>query len=221
MENYNHISIGYVCNVASYLLSKRLTSTKSVFDRIGTPMWAVNELFETDFNEMFLEENLKSEKLFTDDKKESWYDEKYYIRFVYNKNYEVFKKIMDKRVEMMKEELENWEEGKNKPIIFIRCEEKDNYEKRGERIYMDKYKLKYEKNELEYLKLFTEIIKRKYPKVIFKVIFLNKMVKDNFYDKEHEIIGIEYPNLDYSDIHVARDMREVFEKNMDFINRYL
>ena len=50
MDNYdNFISIGYVCNVVSLLRKLKKKKETLVFDRMGTPMWAITKLFKTDF----------------------------------------------------------------------------------------------------------------------------------------------------------------------------
>jgi hypothetical protein len=167
------ISLGFNCYIKKYLLTKQSTST-NLFDYIGAPMWAICELLENNFNELTEKKHFSYKKILNNEK-EIWINKKYYIRFKHDlnnysfseKEFDVFKKKYDRRIERFFDLLKRCELN-NKEIIFIRLEENNN-----NRIIYEEYKQKYEKDELYYYELFCDIIQKLYPKLKFELLVIS------------------------------------------------
>jgi hypothetical protein len=221
MEKYNIISLGYVCNVFGHLQSNKTLKKHlihSVFDRIATPMWAIHDLLQNDFADFLLEENIKHEQLFDQSDRKEWYDSKYYIRFLNTATHEQISHIFQKKINKLKEILTS---GNNsKPILFIRCEEKHNYPKRGSRIMKDEYAEKYKKSELEYLTLLSHTLKSKYPDLDFKILFMGQSSQQSV-DSDNNIICIGYPESDFNQRDGPRAIGRLLKENSTFIENNL
>jgi hypothetical protein len=62
------VPLGYICNVPTLLQAFQVRQKAYVFDRMATPMWAINELFQNTFQNLL--ESLETKKLFEDSEKE-------------------------------------------------------------------------------------------------------------------------------------------------------
>lgn len=220
INEYNIIPIGYVCDVTSFTIQVNKRSKAYFFDRFGTPMWAVNELLQNDFKDFMMKENMKCERLFTNpDSPNILYDSKYYIRFpVKNVNDERFSHLVEsfkKRKDAFIELLSNT----NDTILFIRSEEHTNYSDWGERIKLPEYEERYQHDEYHYLQIFSKLIKTKFPSLKFKILFLNK--KGKIIDKEHHIVGITAPILNYRDKNIGKEILSIIKSNDEFITNEL
>jgi Putative papain-like cysteine peptidase (DUF1796) len=182
-----------------------------VFDRVGSPMWAVQELMENDFEDFMLEENVQCKKLFDKSDKEFCVDTKYNVRFPGTiSNIEKLDKVkvsLLKRKDRLINKLKSGES-----ILFIRAEEPQKYPSLGNRLPL--YEDKYEHGELYYLKLFSESLKTNYPNLKFKILFMNTTEgkKGFFVNKEACIVGIPAPTFDFTDVKIGTKM-ETFFKN--------
>jgi len=218
MQKYNIISLGYVCNVFGYLnsdktLHKNLKS--SVFDRIASPMWAINELVSNDFEDFLKDDNIKHDQLFDKSDRKEHYDSRYYVRFLKTAKLDDIREIFNRKIEKLNQILNS-----DEPVLFVRCEEKHQLTKRGSRIIFDEYKDKYSKNELAYVKLFSNTLKNKYPSLNFKILFMGQS-GDNFVDKEHGIVGIGYPESEFCSRDGPRSVGRLLKENRNFIDRNL
>jgi hypothetical protein len=219
MNKYNIISLGYICNVISYANSQKELKKnlkKGMFDRIATPMWALNELIKNDFEDFFLDENIKENQLFDQSKRKEWYDSKYYVRFLKTTSIERIRNILDEKKNNMVDLLKN----ETEPILFIRCAEIHKSDKMGQRIIFDQYKSQYSKEESEYVKEFSDILKSKYPNLKFKILYVN-FEKVNSYDMEKQIITISTTESEFSQIEQPKVLKNIIEKNKAYIEEHL
>jgi Putative papain-like cysteine peptidase (DUF1796) len=219
----NVVPIGYVCDVTSFLTQVNKRSRAYIFDRFGTPMWAVIELMKNNFDEFMLRDNMKCEKLFESETSPTiLYDSKYYVRFPFKKLDEnrfphlvdSFHKRKDRFLDLLS--LCNDE---TDPILFIRSEEHDSYNDWGNRICIPEYEEKYKKDEYFHLIEFSKYIKTKYPSLPFKILFLNS--KGQFLDEENNIIGIDAPKCNYRDKNIGKEIKGIIRDNEEFLNSNL
>lgn len=220
MEKYeNLISLGYVCNVTSFLNVSQKRDTAYVFDRIATPMWSVNELIKNDFSDLLKDENVKCVKLFEESPRPIPYDSKYYIRLPLNENnYESrlasFREKLVERAERFKDVLKS-----ESSVLFIRDEEPDHYSGWGERVSMPEYDEKYKKSEKEYLQELCVYLKSTYPNLKFKILFLNK--EGQFVDDNKLIVGIPRSDIDFRDVKAGPALKKHIKEHSDFLNANL
>jgi hypothetical protein len=186
-----------------------------VFDNIATPMWAVHDLFNNDFADLFKQENLVEKVLFEGSDKKFWVDQKYYIRLISMNDYETLKTRTQTQINNMLNALKT----DNGELLFIRYEELNNYTKDGNRIVFPEYSEKYTKSELEYCIMLSDLLKVKYPNLKFKILLMSG--QDNFVDQEHNIVGIKAPVIDYRDRNVSQQMFNLVKSHEDFLNEHL
>jgi len=212
MEKYDEIiPLGYVCNVSSMLAKMKVRNKAYPFDRVGSPMWAVYELFENDFDGFLSEENMVCEPLFEDKRIKFVYDKRYYIRTESNVkdiSQSYLKKLQNKmpiRIQRLTNALKE-----NNTVLFIRSQEPKIHKYLGKRVIDEEYQKKYEKSEYDYLVLFSQLVKTRYPTLEFKILFLSD--KGKFNDEENNIIGIPVGPSDYSDNSIGNKMKEHLKK---------
>jgi len=210
INNYKIISLGYNCYVKKYMNDLNISQETNLFDYIGVSMWSINELLLNDFKNLCDINEYKKYKILNNDFNEIIIHEKYYLRFLHdfknNKSEEekkiflntsdpnnkkfymnriiqfdlmeelknkfpTFKSTLERRIERLKKILST-----EKNIIFIRLEEENN-----ERIIYEIYKEKFKKSELENIIEFSNIIKKLYPILNFKIIYISKKHENNYY----------------------------------------
>jgi hypothetical protein len=186
--DYKIISLGYNCCPKKFTNYINISQPTNLFDYIATPMWGINELLENDYTGLTDINNYKIIPIMKNDN-EILTNLKYYFRFLHDfKNQEItnsddednvleffdkmilvrmqfneFKNKYERRIVRFKELLKNEEK-----ILFIRYEEPIK-----NRIIYDEYKIRYQKEELEYIRDFALIIKKQYPDLEFKIIYIS------------------------------------------------
>jgi hypothetical protein len=168
-----YLSLGYVCTVPSLLMGLNKRGDTCIFDRIGTPMWAVKELVENGFIGFFKQENLCYDDVFKG--KKFLVDTAYNIRHAGNERIINNPKTYEEVKDRMKGFIDNFMRKLNedKEIVFIRMEEPSSYPDLGERIIQDEHVEKYSLAERYYVEQFAEMIKKKYPNLKFTILFMN------------------------------------------------
>src|ERR1700679_3033896 len=81
MNNYTIISLGYNCYPSMYNIKTNNTKKDSFFDDIATPMWAIQQLLQNNFDGFFDSSNYNKIKLYDKSNVEFLTNTKYYIRF--------------------------------------------------------------------------------------------------------------------------------------------
>jgi hypothetical protein len=244
IKNYKIISLGYNCTIKGYLESFIKDEPTNLFDYTGSPMWGINNFFENNFSSLFNLEDYDYFHILKNDKK-TVTNKKYYFRYkhefkineetnnlktlannlstrfilknIINANnlniknqiknlFEPFKLSFQRKIERLNNHLIN-----EKQILFIRIEEiMDN------RIIYEPYKYYYQKPELEYVKDFSNIIKTKYPDLVFKIIYLTKQ-SDTIYLKDLNLILIKADIDNIKFVNSPDKISELFLKNKDFL----
>jgi hypothetical protein len=212
------ISIGYICNVS--MLLGTTSDNKYVFDRTATPMWAVTSLVENNFSDFMLKNNLEKQILFNNDTTEYAVDTNYYIRM------RMTLPLSDERyinfftnINLAKNRFLDKLNSQSDSILFIRAREPMVYSDDGERIISDKYIAKYSKDELEYLKDFSQLLMNKYPNLKFNILFLSENTKN--VDKIHKIVTVPEPPYSWKDPRIGRKMRQHIETYRGYIDESL
>lgn len=212
MKNYKIYSLGYNCCVKRYIDIIAKKGATNLFDYIGSSMWSINKLLENDFQDLFDINMYKNMEIIANCNIIT--NEKYYFRFLHDlktmDNFKKFKESYERRIIRFKEELNN----KNK-ILFIRLEEP-----KQDRIIYDQYKEYFQKNELEYLKDYSIIIKTKYPKLIFKIIFISETFETSILE-EHNILILKKNNEVVNWDNCMLIFKQLFEENKEIIHKFI
>ena len=160
-----YLSIGYVCTISTYLFTSSDHSYRShIFDRIATPMWAVQELLENGFDDFFNHDNMKYLQLFDKSDKKFWIDTKYGIRMLgKDLEYDSKKKLYDRYIQNFMTKLNNAHS-----LLFIRQDEPMEYADMGKRLlcYPDKL------DEYKALLKFSHWVETVYPQLDFHILWL-------------------------------------------------
>ena len=212
------MSIGYICNVPTALGT--VGNNKYVFDRMATPLWAIKDLLGNDFSDFMLKDNLEHKQLFQDSDEKYWVDTKYYVRLSVNGDIsdERHAKMYQRMMEAKERFMGNLNDD-NKSVLLIRSEEPSSYPDKGERILTNQEKLRYSKRELTHLQEISSLLKSKYPKLNFKILFLSS--EGEFVDNTNRIVGI--PNVPpcYPDPRCGKKIALHFAKYNDFLQENL
>ena len=231
LKDFKIISLGYNCRIKMFTIDLKISQETNFFDYIGTPMWAINKLFEDDFSNVL---NFNDYDLLTINSDLFVLTNKtYYIRVLHEFNnksfpinnrlgpnlliskeqlkkntmreiYKTFNKFKDsyeRRIIRLKSLLTN-----EKKVLFIRYEEQ-----KKNRIIYNQYKKYYEKSELEYIKDYYHIIRNQYPNLDFQIIYLS-ISHPTSYLKEFNLIILSFNSYD-------EPFLDIFNKNKDFLEK--
>jgi hypothetical protein len=239
IKEYQIVPLGYNCFVKKYLNYIGISQETQLFDYIGSSMWGINNFIENDYKNLFNLNEYELLQINTNKTEEIVTHKKYYFRFLHDlkdvpkKNYDIkyinnkysknIIKIQNRNNDIL---FNNFQEKyerriirfidlintKNK-IIFIRIEEKIN-----NRIMYDFIKDNYYKDEIEYLKDFTNIIKKINNNMEFYIIFISKKLPNSFIDNIIILNDTEnINNYDNCDI----KLNDLFNKNKDFLMSFI
>jgi hypothetical protein len=241
IKNYKIISLGYNCFPKKYTIEIGISQETNLFDYIGTPMWSINKLFENNFVDFLNINEFENIQVFTNQKMIT--NKKYNIKFPHdfphitkksnivihvpfkNKDYlkfkfkfiknnkfniskyfDTFKNIYERRINRIKNILSN-----ETKILFIRFEESQK-----NRIIYNSYKDNLKKLELEYLIDYSNIIKKAYPNLKFKIIYISSIFDIN-YIKENNIIILKLDEEDIDWNNCGNKFKVMFDKYKSFI----
>ena len=208
--NYELISLGYNCTIKRIISELFLIKAENnFFDYIGSTVWAINELLENNFANLFNKENYKNIQIYISQQNYYLTNIQYYLIFLHELDVNTvsfdnfFSRYLRKKERFYK--ILN----SKKKFIFIRLEEPND-----DLIIHKEYTDKFNVSEIEHLKKFSKIIKNKFEIKSFLIIYLTKTFQDN-YDSENKIL---YINLDiYNDFNWDNCVEHA--KNL-FINKY-
>ena len=218
-KNDTLISLGYNCCIKRFFDSIVPKET-NFFDYIGTSMWAITELFENNFQDIFNTEYYKQIEILENQPITFLSNTKYYIRFLHDlecnsvdsnpKLFLEFKSKYERRIKRLDELINS-----SNKTIFIRYEESlDN------RIIYKEFEEKIKINEYEYVKKFSSIIKSKYPNKKFKIIYLTKTLEESN-DIENNILLLNISNYTFDWVNCVEEITKIFNDKYDFIKKYL
>lgn len=212
MENYKIISLGYNCFVKKYVDGKFGKFETNFFDNTGISMWAVNELFENDFSDLFNIEDY--EKMEIIPRYSVYTNKKYYLRCLHDlpdlSRFNIYKESYERRIKRLDDTI------KNKNILFIRVEEHQK-----NRIIYDFYKEKFAKSELDYNKEFSNIIKNKYPNTKFKIIYISDIYDMQLFEDSNLLVLKNSDKQPWNWANSYSKINTIFEKNNEIINQFL
>jgi hypothetical protein len=209
-KHYKILSLGCNCYARLYLTSLKILQETHFFDYIGSSMWAINELIENNFEDCV---NMKFfKKLLIVEGKSMIINTKFYLRFPHDfkipgkfYNNDVIREFQLKykrRVERFERCLKN-----EQKIVFIRIEES------RDRVKYEEYEDKMARREIEYVVEFVEILKRKYPGLWFKIIFISRVEETEMMD---DVLVL------HSDVVVEeKEMGELMERNREMVEIFL
>lgn len=220
--NITFISLGYNCYVKMYINTIANQQTY-LFDWIGSPMWGINKFINNSFN-LFNKEDYKTLQIYTEneDNAHMHCNTLYYFKFIHdiptncnidktlihrNKNggikkvnyYDDFKNKYTRRIERFNTLLSS-----NKCIVFIRFEECMK-----NKVIHEDYKKLYSIPELEYINEFIHLIKNKYPKLKFRVIYVSKSQQTEL---NNDLLILHNDNT---------TIDEILDKNIKLINNFV
>jgi hypothetical protein len=211
-NNYTLLSIGYACGGKKYIETVTKQPTH-FFDRLGTPMWAICEMLENNFDGFLDQNKWHNIKPITIFNEEMPTHDKYYIRAKHDffKNnirvhFKRFNETYFRRIERFIEIL-----APSNKIVFIRIEE----EYINVRNLTPEQQEKYSVDEYQYVLNFCNIMKTKFGLTDFFVLYISTTKQNNF---EHNIITLHSVNL-YSWFTVEKDMKKLIEDNTEFITK--
>jgi len=174
-------SLGYNCDAKIFIRKLFKNNNPSqLFDWIGIPLWGINKMLNTDFENFFKTDDMIPYKF---DKYSTLMKKEYFMRFLherlflkYRKFDQLFKKKYERRIDRFKELLNG-----DKKIVFVVLEEnrpgrieslpdelKQHYPTSGENYHKDQHEMS-KKQMAE----FCEIIKTKYGNSNFKVLYFS------------------------------------------------
>jgi len=212
MENYKIVSLGYNCYVKKYVDEKFGKFETNFFDNIGISMWAINELFQNDFSDLFNIEDYEKMEIIS--KYFVFTNKKYYLRFLHDlpdlSKFNTFKESYERRIKRLDDII------KNQNILFIRVEEPQK-----NRIMYDIYKEKFKKSELDYIKDFSNIIKNKYPNTKFKIIYISDIYDIQLFEDSNLLILNKNDKELWSWGNCCFKIKTIFEKNNEIIYQFI
>jgi hypothetical protein len=217
------ISLGSNCYIRLYLDSINVKKETHFFDNIGSSMWSINKLVENNFSDLFNQDDYCMMHISNTKDKYIYTHKKYYLIFkhdflqnylsnvnsVSKKTFLEFKIKYERRKERFIQLINNKD-----TVLFIRLEEN-----RNPKIHHEIYEKNFETSELEYVKIFSNIIKKINPSKKFLIIFISKQNKNN-YDFENNIITIKDILNINTWIKCDKKLQELFEINNTFLNNY-
>ena len=208
MNKFTRISLGYSCFIKISLIHNQETH---IFDWIGSSMWTINDLLQNKFDGMFEKGAIVKKKILANSNQQIFTHTKYYLRFLHDFNngkniisdeqFNEFKEKNERRIKRFYELLNN----KNNKLLFMRLEEKKEHR-------IDKY----DRLEVDELKLFSKYIQKTYPDLTFMIIHF-RYIPNNGYDEENHIITLPVSH----DIKVEtckEELNKSMDDNKDFLN---
>jgi len=221
MENYINnydiiISLGSNCYPKKF---KSLFKSEEThfFDWLGSSMWAVCNLIETNFDNVFFDNDSITKLInYKTDKEPIIMEKKYYLRIIHddikindNNLFIELKKKYNRRGKRFMEILNSLKE--NKKILFIRLQE---YVK-GKVIYPD-YIDKFKIDEKNYVIKLSNLLKTMFGNN-FRIIYINDNY--NYYDENTNIIYIRTQitklNWDNADIQI----KNLLNNNLNLLKK--
>ena len=210
------ISLGYNCfpkRIIDNVLKRK--GETNFFDYIGTSMWGINDILLNDF-ENFINLDMYDHIDLISNVGKSFVHVDYYVRPFHdlhvNSSTKRKKDYIDKYLRRQKR-LEEYLTSENE-IVFIRLQEDMK-----SRIIHEKYKEKYDISEFEHINRFANIVKTKYNKRNFHIIYLTTGPQKHY--EQNNIISIQIPEEVYNLLkweNVEQHIKTILLDNIDYIN---
>jgi len=228
LKNCTLMSLGCNCTLKSYI-KLYIDQPTYIFDWIGSPMWGINKLINNNFD-LFNNNDYGPLKIYNNKSDIIYCNKKYFFKFIHdlqpdtdinaNKtlllndkyggiikvNYvNVFKKKYQRRIDSFIELLNS-----HKLVVFLRLEENMN-----DKLFYDEYKESYSIPEIDHIQEYMNILKNKYPKLNYKLIYFTKShsteIKDN--------LLIIHDNININN--EAKNIDILMNNNKDIIDKFI
>ena len=217
----NVISIGYVCDTKAFITNTQQSFVRGdyVFDRMGSPMWAVSELVANNFQNFLT--NIGSKVLFDNSEKSYVLDTTYYLRLMLSSPQSINRNKLIASTTIAKNRFMAAING-NQSILFIRSEEPTSYSDIGSRISLPEYADKYANTELSYVNVFSDTVKNINPNLQFKILYLGRTLTAPFNDETHNVVGIPIGDaIDYRDPFAGKKIVNAVSAQSTFLQTHL
>ncbi len=216
IKKYDDVmSLGFNCYFK--LLFKKVYTEcdkeNQFFDYAGSPMWAVNELVKNDFKNIFNRDDYKPIKVWQEKEQKLIgnikYDSIFRHDFIKEPNYFEFNFFRQKYVKRRARFYNRI--NSNKKILLCRLEE-HRIGRNDNEVFRDKYK----KSELEYLRDFQKILKEKYPRLNYHILYVSYTEPESKVLENEKIIILKMDPFDNSS-ESEFDLKERLDKGKEFL----
>jgi hypothetical protein len=214
------ISLGFNCHVKVFIdMLGEMDNTRGYarlpFDWIGTPMWAICDLFETHFEDFTNKDCYELKPRFTHKEDKYLTHTKYDFVFVhdYGKQLETISAETYAKVEEdYKRRVQRLDSILESPmkLLFIRLEQDIS-----NRISLPE--VQKEHDEYVYVEKFADLLKSK--SLVYTILYLTTSQKTGF-DKKKQICRIQYTNPE-NKIMGGEEIKQIIIHNQKFINMCL
>lgn len=217
------VSLGSNCLVKIFVDSVIKKQETQFFDNIGTSMWSINKLIETNFEGVFdIDEFCNLRILNTGKDQYIITNKKLYLVFKHDfyqsqtKPFVYDPVIFDKFIYKYQRRIKRFNEllSSDQSLLFIRLEQSNSI-----RVMYEEYADKFVVPEIEYVKEFSSLIKTINPEKKFLIIYISKKL-DNAYDTDNNIIVVRdtYNIVDWTKC--IKQLRDLFNDNKEFLFNY-
>jgi len=232
-KNYELVSLGYSCYPALFI--KTITKKETnFFDWIGSSSWSILKLLENNFDNVLNKQNYyyPNEIFREHNQKYNITNKEYYLRFIHDGDFlssenqwNIFRDKYERRINRFNKLLKS-----NKNILFLYLEEnsisrinlisediKQYYPQKIENYHIEQSKL--EQNKMLDI---VNILKTKYNKYNFKIIYLSSFLDKTKYLNNIIFIKTDchYENYDWSIWSNEQCLKSIIN-NYGFINNIL
>jgi hypothetical protein len=213
------ISLGFNCHVKVFIdMLGEMDNTiymRLPFDWIGTPMWAICDLFENNFEDFTNQTYYEIKQRYENKKNKYLINTKYDFVFVhdYGKSFKnIPKETYEKVEEDYKRRVLRFQSILQSPmkLLFIRLEQDITNR-------VDLPEKQQEHNEYYYVEKFADILQSK--GYTFTILYITTSEKTGF-DKEKHICRIQYANPS-NKIMGGEEIKQIIFHNQKFINMCL
>lgn len=216
------ISLGSSCVARRFIDVYKLSKEYLFFDWIGSSMWAVNKLVESEFQGLDNFDDYVPLVIKPSDQKKIITHREFYLRFLHDfppyihsrgltLNYQPEKEHMEKTIIKYKRRAERFIDiiSTLKQILFVRFEEDQI-----DRIKYEKY-AEEPKDELEQLFKLTSMIKVLNPLLDFQILFFSKThLTKRYFDERVFVVGFKH-NIDWHNC--AKELPSLINQNKEFL----
>ena len=232
-ENYDLISLGYNC-FPKLFIKKLINKETHFFDYVGSSTWSILKLLENNFDN-FLNKKFyyyPHEKFMPHiDTLYNITNKEYYLRFIHDNNFlkndetwNDFENKYKRRIDRFNELLKS-----DKNLLFFYLEDtifrlEMLYEEIKQYYPTNKENYEIEQSKLEQSRMFeiVDIIKKKYNKHNFKIIYFSNLIEKTYYNNNIIFIKTDchYSNIKWDEWAQKQCIKSIND-NYDYITQFL
>jgi hypothetical protein len=231
-ENYDLISLGYNC-FPKLFITKLIKKETHLFDYVGSSTWSILKLLENNF-ENFLNKKFyyyPNETFIPHDSSYNITNKEYYLRFIHDndflkndENWNEFYNKYTRRINRFNELLKS-----DKNLLFFYLEDtifrlEMLYEEIKQYYPTNKENYEIEQSKLEQSRMFeiVDILKKKYNKYNFKIIYFSNLIEKTYYNNNIIFIKTDchYSNIKWDEWAQKQCIKSIND-NYDYITQFL